>query len=354
MATKKKLVKKPTKKVTKKTSNKLNHVAFVIDSSGSMSNVQRATVDSINSSIKEVVANTKLGQKSTVSQWLFGVRGGEVEQSFFLKDAKTLTTWAYRDFKPQGQTPLFDGVGLAIERFSEKKIIKGETFLMIVVTDGEENASRIHTKSSLQKLMSTCQATDHWTFAFLVPPGQKNRVVSNLGIPDGNVTEWEATTEGVRKASVMTGQGIGNYYGSLQRGLTSSKSFFSPDLSKVKHTDVKKKLDDMQGKVLVLKVHAEAEIRSFVEMATGRSYTKGNAFYQLSKDEKKVQDYKQILIREKTTGKIYGGDDVRQVLGLPVDDVKIRPGNHGNFDIFIQSTSVNRKLVRGTFLLYLK
>lgn len=36
----------------------------------------------------------------------------------------------------------------------------------------------------------------------------------------------------------------------------------------------------------------------------------------------------------------------------PSFDAQVKPGNHANFDIFVQSTSFNRKLVRGTKLLY--
>jgi len=71
------------------------------------------------------------------------------------------------------------------------------------------------------------------------------------------------------------------------------------------------------------------------------------------KPENEVQDHKQIAIRDKKTGVIYSGVNARQMLGLPYHGtVKVVPGNHGAYDIFIQSTSVNRKLVKGTQVLY--
>jgi hypothetical protein len=49
---------------------------------------------------------------------------------------------------------------------------------------------------------------------------------------------------------------------------------------------------------------------------------------------------------------VYMGEDARRMLGLPTSGVaKVRPGNHSSFDVFVQSTSLNRKLVRGTKLL---
>ncbi len=83
-------------------------------------------------------------------------------------------------------------------------------------------------------------------------------------------------------------------------------------------------------------------------------YRIGCAFYELTKREQ-IQAHKNVLIREKNkrTAPIYGGKEARTLLGLPEHgDVKVTPGNHMNYSIFVQSTSRNRKLCRGTVCLY--
>lgn len=349
-----KLKKAIVKRLSPKRKSRVAHVALVIDSSGSMQSIRQETIKSINSTIDEIKKNAKL-TPTTISQWLFGVGHGDgkVENTFFKVPAKEVKTLLLQQFVPQGGTPLLDAVGEATQRLRRDSGPK-DTVLVVVITDGEENSSKSWTVAQLQAEMSGVQKTDRWTFAFMVPPRSKDRLCRHYGIPEGNVTEWEASRQGVERATIQVNSSVGGYYGNLLRGHTSSKSFFTPDLSKVSAKKIKSKLEDLQGKVLVLKVPSEIEIRTFVEMATGKSYTKGHGFYLLSKDEKKVQAYKHILVRDKATGKIYGGEDVRSVLGLPEGEIKLRPGNHANFDIFIQSTSVNRKLVRGTLFLYLK
>ncbi len=58
-------------------------------------------------------------------------------------------------------------------------------------------------------------------------------------------------------------------------------------------------------------------------------------------------------IRDKKTNAIYGGDAALQALGLPsYGTCRLAPGSHPAFDIFVQSTSVNRKLPAGTHVLY--
>jgi hypothetical protein len=62
----------------------------------------------------------------------------------------------------------------------------------------------------------------------------------------------------------------------------------------------------------------------------------GSAFYALTKEEKKVQPNKQILVMVKGQKSVYGGAEARRLLGLPSNKtVRVVPGNHANFDIYI-------------------
>jgi hypothetical protein len=145
---------------------------------------------------------------------------------------------------------------------------------------------------------------------------------------------------------------MGTYFTGRSMGVTSTQTFYT-DLSKVSKADLKE-LDDITSNVKLWEVKDEAVIREFVESKLkGSPMLKGSAFYQLMKAEKNVQDYKKIALVEKKTKKVLFGDKVRSFLGLPqYGDVKVEPGNHGDFDVFVQSTSTNRKLPRGTKVLY--
>jgi hypothetical protein len=117
---------------------------------------------------------------------------------------------------------------------------------------------------------------------------------------------------------------------------------------------VKKQLVDISSQVAVFKVKStegSIQIRDFVEQRTKKPMAKGTAFYQLTKTEN-VQDYKQLAIRDKLKGTVFSGFAARDMLGLPqTGEVKLAPGSHGQYDIFIQSTSINRKLVENTNVL---
>jgi hypothetical protein len=227
-------------------------------------------------------------------------------------------------------------------------------FLLHVITDGDENASAQHDAESLRRLMSTVQSTDRYTLTFMLPPGAKAGFCSKFGIPDGNVEEWERTTSGVERSSTATQTGMSQYMAQRQKGVRSVKTFYTTNASAIDQNQLRSTLQDIAGQVYVWQVKAEADLRDFCELHSGAPLLKGAAFYQLTKPEKNVQAWKRLLIRRKGSGEIYAGhDDVRRLLGLPAGcDVGVNPGNHGDYDIFVQSASVNRKLVRGTDVIY--
>lgn len=190
---------------------------------------------------------------------------------------------------------------------------------------------------------------------FRVPRGDKKALVAK-GIPADNILEWDQTQRGVEVATAATTTAMRNFYTARSAGVKSTESFYT-DLSNVTVKEVKANLLDISQEVSIWKVLAKEDgdqIKDFCERRLGgKSMIKGAAFYELVKPERKVQDYKKIVIKDKKSGAIYGGDAARQLLGLPfVGDVKLVPGDHGKFVVFVQSTSTNRKLYEGSSLLY--
>jgi len=339
-----------TRKQAKKQPKTINRMALVVDSSGSMSSVVDEVVATFNDSVATIKEESKkYSQETTVTLVDFNDR---VTETYFNADPATLKKLTRDQYRPGGSTALLDAVGHTIEKFKAMKDSDDDnvSYMITVVTDGQENASRRFDPGTLRALLKKMQATDRWSFSFLVPPGDKEALVRDYLVPAGNVREWEATTEGAREASRATQVGLRGYFNARSSGLKSVQTFYT-DMSNVGVRQVRK-LDDVSDKVKVWKVPAETDIKSFVETKSKAPYTRGAAYYALTKDEL-VQADKQVLIMEKGKTAVYGGDDARHLLGLPHEDVKVKPGNHSKYDIYVQSNSTNRKLVRGTNLLYM-
>lgn len=100
----------------------------------------------------------------------------------------------------------------------------------------------------------------------------------------------------------------------------------------------------------VLDVELNTDIKGFVQ-DNGLYFTKGRGFYQFTKKET-IQEYKEVVAQNKETGAIVTGKVARRVLGIPEERADVKPDPDAKHIGFIQSTSVNRKLVGGTKFLY--
>lgn len=112
------------------------------------------------------------------------------------------------------------------------------------------------------------------------------------------------------------------------------------------------------GRFQVMEVDENCDIKGFVQK-NGIVYKVGRAFYELTKTED-VQQYKEVILQDKVSGDMYYGADTRKHLGLleqctrsgKYGHEKIKPVKDDKYRVFVQSTSVNRKLLAGTNMLY--
>jgi hypothetical protein len=106
-----------------------------------------------------------------------------------------------------------------------------------------------------------------------------------------------------------------------------------------------------QGKYRVIPVANDIPIKTLV-LKEGLIFKPGNGFYEFTKPEN-ISEGKLILLMKKETGEIYEGDIAREIAGLPQNaEGKLNPATLPYYRVFIQSTSINRSLKRGTILLY--
>jgi len=356
MATKKRTTKKSIAKIVEEQLKAdllrplTNRVAFILDVSSSMGgciNEAHRQLQANLNNVRNLAAQT--GQKTLVSFYAFGSYARCV-----FRDVPVESCTSLPFVGADGMTALCDGVCMAINdgRAAPDANDKNTSFLLYCATDGAENQSRNFNATMMAQLIRSVQQTDRWTFGFMVPRGSKSHMVNNLGIPEGNVIEWENTVTGARDAFIQTLAATNNFYGARSVGATKSvKLYDTTDLSKLSKADLTQKLDDLSHKFKSVTVGAEQDIKSFAEGVTQKPYVLGSLYYALTKREK-VQASKEVLIVEKGKKQVYGGTQARSLIGIHTGvDVMVTPGNHANYDVYVKSTSVNRKLVRGTKVL---
>jgi transcriptional regulator with XRE-family HTH domain len=108
------------------------------------------------------------------------------------------------------------------------------------------------------------------------------------------------------------------------------------------------------GRFQMMRVDRDTPIADFIR-EQGVTFEKGRGFYELTKPVD-VQSYKEVILMDKSTGEFFNGPDARTLLDLPAQGtggtVRLRPTHLEKYKVFIQSTSVNRKLIGNTHLLY--
>lgn len=329
-----------------------NYVGISRDHSGSMNSIRQAAARDYNATISGIREQTEAeGQDTIVSVVRFGSRVEREVVNSTITALQPMNENAYRS--DMGMTSLLDSVGELIEMFEQvpDKNDPDVSFLVMAITDGEENQSRRFTWTSLASKIKQLQATDRWTFVFRVPRGY-GRTLANYGIPAGNILEWDQTNAGMEQSTVVTRSAFEGYFKAKSAGVFSTDKFYT-NVADLTPKELKKQLVDISSQVNLWQVTTDSQIRPFCEAILGAPMVKGAAFYQLTKTESEVQDYKQIAIRDKVSGAVYSGAAARDLLSLPQYGMaKVAPGDHGQYDIYIQSTSINRKLPAGTTLLY--
>lgn len=333
-----------------------NYIGFVNDHSGSMGKHIRAAIADYNTNItavKDAATREMLDTVVSVVGVGIGNLGYGVKRQVQVSNPhvlKPITSWS-----TDGGTPLYDGIANMIELLQGLPDADNPevSFLVMVTTDGEEAHSKRFNKASLAALIKQVSTTGRWTFVLRVPEGMPAHQIEGLGIPMDNIQRWDTTSAaGMTATTVANTQAMDSYFAQRSAGVKSTGAFYT-NAAAINLAA----LEDVSKKVSLYVVPMEdngVEIRPFI-LKHRMDYLKGSAFYQLSKTEAKVSHTKQVLVREQTTGKIFAGAQARTMIGLPSDrNARLHPGDHKNYDIFIQSESVNRKLVGGSGVIYWK
>lgn len=100
----------------------------------------------------------------------------------------------------------------------------------------------------------------------------------------------------------------------------------------------------------MLTVQNNIDIKTFVNMS-GATFKIGRGFYELTKREL-ITPKKEIIVQHITSGEMFNGDGARVIMGIPANDSVYVKNVPAGYRAFVQSTSVNRKLIGGTNFLY--
>jgi uncharacterized protein YegL len=163
-------------------------VVLLLDESGSMARIQRATIDSVNEFIQHQrdLANVRFT--------LITFRGEHttVRDRVPMNSVETLSEEHY---SPRGMTALYDAIADVLT--CEKLTSSSGSAIVCIVTDGHDTASTQHTLVSLRPLFQQ-RKEQGWQFVFLGANIDAASSAQELSIGAQAAMQFQATGRGVK------------------------------------------------------------------------------------------------------------------------------------------------------------
>lgn len=144
--------------MTKAKTTKLT-VHVVLDRSGSMNRIKDDTIGAFNSYVETLA---KEAPDSRLSLTIFDSQSVDtITDNAVIGEVPKLNATTYQ---PRGSTPLYDAIGKVVGLLGDAK---GKNKALVVLTDGQENASREYTKDAIKKLLDEKQEKSNWLVLYL-------------------------------------------------------------------------------------------------------------------------------------------------------------------------------------------
>lgn len=199
-------------------------ITLVVDRSGSMASIREDAQGGINTFIKDQAAQPG---KCTLTLVHFD------HEYEVVHDGKPINEVTEYGLTPRGSTALLDAVGRAINTTGARLAAMKEEdrpglVSVVIVTDGQENASQEFTKARIKEMITHQQDVYKWQFTFLGADQDAFAEASSMGILAAGVACYDknksisaysntsAKMSRMRKMS-MSGQEVDNSFTSEER-----------------------------------------------------------------------------------------------------------------------------------------
>lgn len=185
----------------------LVEMVFILDRSGSMEHLTEETIGGFNSLVEK--QKNEEGE-AAVTTVLFDDMYEILHEHRPIQEIERLTR---REYYARGCTALLDAVGLTIDRVGNRFAELPEEerpgkVVVVITTDGYENASRIYTKERVKTMIELQQNVYKWQFLFLGANIDAVGAADSIGIRPCMARNYTASPAGVESTFRAAGNAI--------------------------------------------------------------------------------------------------------------------------------------------------
>ena len=192
--------------------NGLTEIVVILDKSGSMKKIQGKTIEGFNEFLDE---QKKIDGDANLSLILFGSPNRE-QILFDSIDIQNIGELSDKTYVTAGTTALYDCLGKSIKsvKMKIKKTDKDERpdkVLFVIITDGEENSSKMFDKEMVFELIEKRERKDEWGFVYLGANQDSFLEGSKIGISKGKTLNFDYNDKGTKMAYMSTTNYVKQY-----------------------------------------------------------------------------------------------------------------------------------------------
>lgn len=163
------------------------HICFVLDKSGSMGSCRDEAISGFNEYVEQ---QKQLEDNTTLTLVLFDSTVVTPIVDTKMADVRPI---GKHDYVPNGCTALFDAVGRSIA-LTEPKVKKEDRVLVVILTDGLENASQqIRSHEQIRDVITMKEREGNWTFTYMGSGENWQQEVASMGIAAANSIALDPT-----------------------------------------------------------------------------------------------------------------------------------------------------------------
>ncbi len=144
----------------------LTELVFILDQSGSMSGLEKDTIGGFNSMLQK---QKELDGECRITTVLFDNRYQLLHDRIDIRAVSPMTA---EDYCAGGCTALLDAIGRTVSKLAgvqrnTAEEYRAEKVMFVIITDGEENASREYSSQKVKAMIRREQEQYGWEFIFL-------------------------------------------------------------------------------------------------------------------------------------------------------------------------------------------
>lgn len=169
-------------------------ICLILDRSGSMGGRENDVINGVNTFIAD---QKKLPDPASIAFVRFDSEAIERFRSMAsLAECQPLNR---DEYSPRGGTPLLDAIGKTLEELDNDWFAeKPDRAVLVIVTDGENNASHKFTKAQIKRMIESRQESGKWAIIYLGADVDAFVEASSMGISTQNTANYKATPMGMR------------------------------------------------------------------------------------------------------------------------------------------------------------